>query len=188
MKIGNRILPWMLGLLLTALACTSCGVRKVQVVTSADDTSLNEVSSATIGTEGENPDIMPQLKLSAFDFSGVDCIYIQSGRTGTEKTVTKPTDVDAILQALTPMEGADVISNRGYYGFSYHITLYQGEEEIFSIGFSPEYGTGNDTVTGVALLYGRYETVSGHDYPCRYLATDTEAYKTLDALLASHVK
>lgn len=187
MKIGNRILPWVLGLLLTALACTSCGVRKVQVVAS-DDTSPAGVASVTIGTEGENPDVMPQLKLSAFDFSGVDRIYIQSGRTGAEKTVTKPTDVDAILQALTPMEGADVISNRGYYGFSYHITLYRGDEEIFSIGFSPEYGTENDTITGVALLYGRYETASGHDYPCRYLATDTEAYKTLDALLATHVK
>ena len=110
------------------------------------------------------------------DLSKIDKIVITDGVSGADVEITNAEDISTIIGAVKTIEGKDPISNRGFYGVTYHVALYRGETEYLSFSLCPDYDD-------VYLLYGLYETKDGHDYPCRYTLTNC-SYEDIASVLS----
>jgi len=111
------------------------------------------------------------------DLSVVDRVIVTDGATGERVEVTDSADVARAVDVISKIKGEEPVSDRGYYGFSYHVELYCGDKEILSFTVCPE-------VEYTALICGYYETVGGFDYPARYRLKGC-SYEDIDAVLKS---
>ena len=103
-----------------------------------------------------------------FDFADVKAIQIRSGITGNTILLTKQSDMEAIINAVTPLSGRDPISSRGYYGWSYDFMFFEtsspNDKDTPILSFAL-CDFGNSTAY---LTYGVYEEVNGHSYSAMY--------------------
>lgn len=123
------------------------------------------------------------LDFAEVDFSMINYIVITDGTTGEKTAFRSPysmKEVNSLLAAFKQIKGSNPVSNRGYYGFSYHVSLCMDYQEIYS------FGVVSDT-DGAYLLCGVYESVGGFDYYCRYNLTNP-SYEYLAQLLGKYVK
>jgi len=81
-------------------------------------------------------------------------IVMHNGHNGQYSYISDTQDIRAIINFLTQVSGENPISAKGYYGWTYSLELFAGDEKTFTIVF-------NDDDT---FLYGDY----GDGYPCRY--------------------
>ena len=95
-------------------------------------------------------------------------IELVNGITGARYTVTD-TDIARIAEFCAPIKGTAPHSARGYYGFFYSLTLYNGPIKVGHIYFTP------DQMFGM----GHYETVNGHDYAILYHMSGRTATEVL---------
>ncbi len=93
----------------------------------------------------------------------VDSIVITDGSDGQKYALIDPKSIAAVLETVKLLEGTDPVSSRGYYGFTYHVELFRGEESVWDFALCPE----KDGL--VTLTCGYFETVGGVDYPARYI-------------------
>lgn len=112
------------------------------------------------------------------DFSSIDKIIITDGSNGFKSEITNPKDISDIIDSIKTIEGKDPISDRGFYGFTYNVALYRNEEQCFSFGLFHDEGN-------VSLTCSLYETVNGHNYPCRYTLTNC-SYEDIDRTLREY--
>lgn len=123
------------------------------------------------------------LDLSKADFSLVDRIVITNGSTGEKyymSDLSNRTGFVELYNAIKSIRAAAPVSNRGYYGFTYHVELYYDYQTVFSFALCPE-------AYGASIICGYYETVGGFDYPARYRLTDP-LYAKLDDVLRRYFK
>lgn len=129
--------------------------------------------------ETVDPRFIPEtLILADLDLSGVTSIEICSGSTGKCQRFTNADTIDAILEALRPIEGSDPISAYGIYATFYILTLY-GTEDVPILTLS--------LVKPNAHCYvgcGTYETINGFDYSALY-EIDPAQFAAVDALCMS---
>lgn len=113
-----------------------------------------------------------------FDLSDVKAIQIRSGMTGNTILLTKKSDMETIINAVTPLAGRDPISSRGYYGWSYDFMFFEtsspNDKDTPILSFAL-CDFGNSTAY---LTYGVYEEVNGHSYSAMYTADPS----TVDAV------
>lgn len=101
---------------------------------------------------------------STIDLSGVKSVRLSCGYTGEKILLTDPQSIKEITDCVQKIRCNSPESSRGYYGWSFGITLYDVE--------SP----GDDTTPiwygGMfwGKMYSRYpyETVNDHTYPALY--------------------
>lgn len=123
------------------------------------------------------------LDLSKADFSLVDRIVITNGSTGEKyymSNLSNRTGFVELYNAIKSIKAAAPVSNRGYYGFTYHVELYYDYQTVFSFSLCPE-------AYGASIICGYYETVGGFDYPARYRLTEP-LYAKLDDVLRRYFK
>lgn len=110
-----------------------------------------------------------ELDISKIDLSLVDSIVITNGQTGAVKYMNMAYNRDVfnnMMALLKTVKATDPVSNRGYYGYSYHVELYYDYQTVFSFSLY------NDKTEGARIICGYYETAGGFNYPCRYKLTD----------------
>lgn len=166
MKSRRILLILISAVLMVSSFLVSCSIQQN---TSSDTQETNASSDNT--TTGEKDDenideiksyeVEQHIVLANKNFSSVDRIVIQDGITGKTVEVEEQKDIGSIIETVKQIEGVDPISNRGYYGYTYSVVFYCGEDEIFSFTVFPD-------VDNVDFTCGLYETVNGFDYPCRY--------------------
>lgn len=128
-------------------------------------------------------ELIKKLDLSEIDLSLVDRIVVTNGQTGKRAYLNKWLDKvlsRTILDTVKKIEANDPVSNRGYYGFTYHVELYYDYQTVFSFSICPE-------ANGASITCGYYETVGGFDYPARYKLTEP-TYDHLAAVLGNCFK
>lgn len=76
-----------------------------------------------------------EFSLSQMDFSGITKIELTNCHNGAVSNISSPEDIREITAFLTSVSGGHPESGRGYYEGSYSLSLFQGEEQVFSVGF-----------------------------------------------------
>lgn len=95
------------------------------------------------------------MSLTEIDFSSVTQIKIQNAHNGKWTYITEPEEVGEICAFLHQVSGKEGHSAKGYYEGTYSLTLLNGEEKVFSIGFGDSD----------SFFCGEF----GDGYPVRYL-------------------
>lgn len=146
---------------LAALLLLSCGREEVTCgtgVPEAPAAKTTESAAATTASAEEEPTVIDEhFALASLFAKEINRIEITSGITGARYTALD-TDIDRIAEFCRPIEGTAPQSARGYYGFLYSLTLYNGPIEIGEFYLTTYAGLGT----------GHYETVNGHDYAILY--------------------
>ncbi len=125
-----------------------------------------------------------KLDLSKADFSLVDRIVITNGQTGEVEYLSTLFNKDlfrSVMDALKNVTASDPVSNKGHYGFNYHVELYYGYQTVFSFSLC------NEPTDAPRIVCGYYETDSGFEYPARYKLTNP-SYEKLAELLGKFFK
>ncbi len=132
----------------------------------------------------EDQTVQTELDLSGLDLSMVDRIVITDGKTGEKEYVRDILDREgykAVIDAVKGVKASDPVSNKGHYGFNYHVELYYDYQTVFSFSLC------NEPTDAPRIVCGYYETDGGFDYAARYQLTGA-AYAKLDEALGKYFK
>ena len=156
----------------------SGGVHIYDIVFEDGHVKLVEIKSVASVVDSSQK----ELDISKIDLSLVDRIVITNGQTGAVKYMNSAFDRDGfnnMMALFKTVKATDPVSNRGYYGFTYHVELYYDYQTIFSFSLY------SDKSEGARIICGYYETAGGFDYPCRYKLT-SPSYENLEKALGKY--
>ena len=155
------------------------GVHIYDIVPENGHVKLVEIESAPIADPSNKT-----LDLSKADLSLVNRIVVTNGKTGEVaylNTAFNRTAFNDFMNALKTVKASDPVSNKGHYGFNYHVELYYDFQTVFTFSLC------NEPTDAPRIVCGYYETYGGFDYAARYQLTG-EAYAKLDEVLKNYVK
>ena len=166
----------------TSSDATTEGKNEQSEESTSELPGMDESTGRQDETVGENKtyEVEQHIVLDDKHFSTVDKIIIVDGITGKLVEIGEQTDIESIVDMFKQIEGVNPISNKGYYGCTYAVTFYCGEDEIFHFTVLPD-------VDHVAFTCGLYETENGFDYPCRYTLINC-SYEHIESTLKKYVE
>jgi hypothetical protein len=154
------------------------GVHIYDIALEGGHIKLTEIENTPIADASKKT-----LELSKADLSLVDRIVITNGHTGEVEYLSTLYDRNGfnnVMSVIKTVKATDPVSNKGHYGFSYHVELYYDYQTVFSFSLISESD-------GAYLICGKYETVGGFNYPARYKLT-SPSYESLDKLFGKYFK
>lgn len=125
------------------------------------------VESLYVTEPGADAGVSETVDYSTLDVSGVTAVRLHSGYTGEKVWLTDPEDIKAITDLVVQIKGDSPESNRGYYGWTYGIDLYDTENPTED---SQSFWRCGLTWGSFASMYP-YETVHNVQYNTRYRMT-----------------
>lgn len=125
-------------------------------------------------TDNPNPNIPEIINFSEIDMSSIDKVVISDcSKKNVSKTIIDKSDISKITSAVSEISATDPVSNRGYYGSYYVVTMYDGADIVLDFTLAADN----------AVIYGEYETVSEFTYGARYICTDVTTHANCVELL-----
>lgn len=105
-------------------------------------------------TDPEIPEPPLQVDFLGLDADSITEVTLRNGHNGEVAHLVNAGAAKEICDIIKSVYGFNGTSSKGYYGYSYSVTLYTGNEEILTIVFGDTdvfyHGTGED---GYAVLY-----------------------------------
>ncbi len=124
-----------------------------------------------------------KLTFSEIDFTDTKSVMLQNLMTGESVTVTDAESISALCDASALLAAPKAVSARGYYGGTFSLSFFREAKPDTQ---SKPYLTFSMMPDGDKryIIYGYFETVSGHDYPGLYTAQNNSNVDDLEALCA----
>ncbi len=125
-----------------------------------------------------------KLDLSKADLSLVDRIVITNGQTGEVEYLSTAYDKNGfnnVMAAIKTVKARNPVSNKGHYGFAYHVELYYDYQTVFTFSLC------NEPTDSPRIVCGYYETDNGFNYAARYELT-SPSYEKLAEVLGKYFK
>ncbi len=152
-------------------------MKKVLLFTLALVTVFSLAACSEIPQPTEDPN---SISFRDVDFSGADRVVVQNLHNGRDNEITAPEEIKEITKLLRSVRGNGKQSNQDQPGGTYGVTVFSGEEELFTISFG---GDGS-------FAYGDF----GDGFPCRYHLLEktsqemTDFFSVYDASLSGSAK
>lgn len=109
------------------------------------------------------------------DTSAFSDIVIRNMMTGETAELTDASAIAEVTGYVRRLRGSSPISNRGYSGGYYFITMHRKDSESIQLGFAA------NAKGEYVFTYGVFEKVNEISYPCRYLMSGVDAEEMLEA-------